>query len=150
MKGLTLPSPSPTLKMMEKSRWKQRFDHFEQAFDRLKEALNRVQGNPNDDLLVAGLIQTYEFTLELGWKTMKDFLYEKGFDLHGSKETMKQAFQEGFVQDGHGWMQAIEDRNMTARTYNQTLAKEVLSKIKSDYFPLLSDLYFFLKHALNS
>lgn len=132
--------------MVKKSRFEYRFDNFQQAFKRLEEAIDRVKDSSRDDLLIAGLIQTYEFTLELGWKTMKDFLYEKGFDLHGSKDAMKQAFQEGFIKDGRMWMQAIDDRNITAHTYDSKVADDVLKKIRKDYFPLMKELYLFFKN----
>ncbi len=60
-------------------RWKQRFQNYEKAFKRLSRAIEVVRVTPDDDLLQSGLVQTYEYTFELAWKTLKDYLEMEGF-----------------------------------------------------------------------
>ena len=57
-------------------RWRQRFEHLERAFSRLSAACSQ---DSYSELELAGLIQMFEFTFELAWKTMKDLLTHEGF-----------------------------------------------------------------------
>jgi len=131
-------------------RWQQRFQNFEKAYKRLLDAIDRVGKTPDDQLLAAGLIQTYEFTMELGWKTMKDFLVDKGFDLSGSKDVMRQALQEGFIVDARIWLEAIDARNETAHIYDEQKAKEIVDAITLKYREMLTEVYEFFKKEYNA
>lgn len=126
-------------------RWRQRFQNFDKAFHRLEDAVEIVQKESDNVLLQAGLIQTYEFTFELAWKTMKDFLEEEGFMPLSPKATLRQAFQNGYIKDGDLWLKALNDRNLTTHTYDDALAAEVIKDIQDKYFQLLSDLHVWLK-----
>lgn len=128
-------------------RWQQRFQNFEKAYLRLTTAIDRYQKAKDDELILEGLVQTYEFTYELALNTTKDFLVYSGHaDLSGSRSVIKQALQDRIVNDGHAWIDAIEDRNLTSHTYNEEIAKAVVSKICSKYFFLIQDLYQFFKN----
>ena len=78
-------------------RWKQRFQNYEKAFNRLSRAIEIVRITPDDDLLQSGLVQTYEYTFELAWKTLKDYLEMEGFLLRSPRETIRQGFQSGYI-----------------------------------------------------
>jgi nucleotidyltransferase substrate binding protein (TIGR01987 family) len=96
----------------------------------------------------AGLIQFFEMTFELGWKLMSDYLREEGFSIDSPKQAIKQAFQSNIIQDGHTWMDAFNDRNLTVHTYDESTVLKVEKKIRQDYFPLLQQLHiFFLEKA---
>ena len=81
-------------------RWKQRFQNFDKAFKRLTDAIQIIRNDPDNVLLQAGLIQTYEFTFELAWKTLKDYLEMEGFMVPSPRATLRQAFQCGYIQQG--------------------------------------------------
>lgn len=119
-------------------RWKQRFQNLEKSYLLLEDTL-RIE-NPSDAER-AGLIQFFEMTFELAWKLMKDYLEEEGFTVNSPKEAIKQAFQSGLIADGHGWIDALNDRNLTTHTYEEETAVKVEQKIRKDYFPLLQTLY---------
>ena len=136
--------------MYTQIRWQQRFQNFEKAFQRLTSAVERYQKSKDDELILEGLVQTYEFTYELALNTAKDFLLHNGHtDLNGFRSVVKQALQDSMIADGHAWMEAIEDRNLTSHTYNEEIAKAVVSKICSTYFFLIQDLYDFFKTKMN-
>ena len=135
--------------MFTSIRWQQRFQNFEKAFQRLEEGIERINETPDDQLLMAGLVQTYEFTMELGWKTTKDYLEELGYELVGPKIVMKQAVEAKIVRSGRMWMEAIDHRNETSHTYNRKIAEKVIKKIKSDYFQMLKELYEFFTAKFN-
>ena len=119
-------------------RWKQRFRNFEKSYQLLE---NTLQIKSPSEAERAGLIQFFEMTFELAWKMMKDYLQEQGFSVDSPKEAIKQAFQSNLITDGHGWIDALNDRNLTAHTYQEETAVKVEQKIRNDYFPLLQTLY---------
>lgn len=87
---------------MEKDiRWKQRFDNYKKATIQLGEFLEKGELNKFE---VQGLIQCFEYTFELGWKTMKDYLEEQGFDVESSRNSIQTALQMGLIADGHTWI----------------------------------------------
>lgn len=122
-------------------RWKQRFQNFDKAFKRLTDAIQIIRNDPDNVLLQAGLIQTYEFTFELARKTLKDYLEMEGFTVPSPRATLRQAFQCGYIQQGDVWLKALNDRNLTAHTYDDEVAKEVIADIQQTYYFLLKDLH---------
>ena len=119
-------------------RWKQRLQNFEKSYQLLE---NTLQIKSPSEAERAGLIQFFEMTFELAWKMMKDYLQEQGFSVDSPKEAIKQAFQSNLIADGHGWIDALNDRNLTTHTYQEETAVKVEQKIRNDYFPLLQTLY---------
>ena len=131
------------LKRMDKeTRWKQRFQNFEKAF-RLLEVSKKI-AQPSDTER-AGLIQFFEITFELAWKTLKDYLESQGFQVNSPRETLKQAFQVNLLLDGHTWMEILDNRNLTTHTYDEAISLQVERLIKEKYFSLLKQLYETLK-----
>ncbi len=115
-------------------RWQQRFDNFEKAYGRLSVAL--MITNPSDTER-AGIIQFFEITIELVWKTLKDFLISEGFEVKSPREAIKTAFQNGYINDGNVWIDALNNRNLSVHTYDEEMAKELTEKIRAQYFPII-------------
>lgn len=130
-------------------RWKQRFQNYEKAFKRLSCAVKVVKSAPDDDLLQSGLVQTYEYTFELAWKTLKDYLTLEGFEVRSPRETIRQGFQSGYIMNGEDWLQALADRNLTTHIYDDEIIIRVLSDIFERYFFLLQDFYISFKEKAN-
>lgn len=124
--------------MADDIRWKQRFENFEKAFKKLEEAMNEGELN---ELERNGFIQRYEFTIELAWKTLKDFLQEEGFKLKSPKDVVRQAFQSGYLDDGQVWIDALDIRNKLSHDYNQEYSEEAEQLIRNDIFPAIVHLY---------
>ncbi|NBX83872.1 nucleotidyltransferase, partial [bacterium] len=77
----------------------------------------------------------FEFTHELAWNLLKDYLeYQGVFNLTGSRDTQQAAFQKGLIQNGSDWMEMIKSRNLTSHTYNKKIANEIISNIQHKYF----------------
>ena len=93
----------------------------------------------------AGLIQFFEMAFELSWKLMKDYLEEEGFLINSPKGAIKQAFQSDIIKNGHAWIEALEDRNLTVHTYNEAAALEIEKRIRQNYYPVIEDLYNYFK-----
>lgn len=134
-----------TWNMLENSnqdiRWKQRFQNYEKAFKRLVRAIEVVKATSDDDLLQSGLVQTYEYTFELAWKTLKDYLELEGFLLRSPRETIRQGFQSGYITNAEDWLQALADRNLTTHIYDDAVITRVLKDIFERYFFILQDFY---------
>ena len=122
-------------------RWKQRFQNYEKAFHRLSRAIEIVRITPDDDLLQSGLVQTYEYTFELAWKTLKDYLEMEGFLLRSPRETIRQGFQSGYITNAEDWLQALADRNLTVHIYDDEIIVRVLRDIYERYFFILQEFY---------
>lgn len=126
-------------------RWKQRFQNFEKAYLFLKQATER---SSLDDLQAAGLIQSFEFTFELAWKTLKDYLESMGTTCRFPREVIKQAFQTELLQDGTLWLEMLEKRNELTHTYDEAHVKKSVDLIRNQYFPALKQVYEALTHVL--
>lgn len=116
-------------------RWRQRFDNFKRAFRRLAEAAALAQQRELSDLEQQGLIQAFEFTHELAWKTLKDYLTATGSTarLHGSRDATREAFAIGLIDNGEPWMRMIEHRNETTHTYDEETADKIADAILTRY-----------------
>jgi nucleotidyltransferase substrate binding protein (TIGR01987 family) len=122
-------------------RWKQRYKHFKQAFSQLEKAVHLALQRPLSELEEQGLIQSFEYTHELAWNVLKDFLEDQGLkNLYASKDSTREAFKRGLIQNGEVWMDMIQSRNLTSHTYNQKIAREIAEKIIENYVPEFSRL----------
>ena len=116
-------------------RWIQRASSFERVFSRLKAAITLADERELSDLESQGLIQGFEYTHELAWKTLKDFFGAQGTqNLYGSRDTTRAAFRTGLIENGEVWMDMIEKRNLTSHTYDEEIATEVVMTIRNVYF----------------
>lgn len=121
-------------------RWVQRFNHFTKALKQLRDAVMLAQERPLSQLEKQGLIQAFEFTHELAWNTLKDFLEESGVqNLYGSRDATREAFKTGLIKNGEVWMNMIQSRNLTSHTYDETVADEIVSSIQNSYFVEFED-----------
>lgn len=128
--------------MTKDIRWKQRFENFENAFRFLKSATER---DSFDDLQAAGLIHSFEFTFELAWKTMKDYLQLMGTVTQSPREAIKQAFASAIIEDGHLWIEMLDQRNVLTHTYSKEQAKKSVETICHRYFVGIEQVYKKLK-----
>ena len=122
--------------MSQDIRWQQRFANYQKAFKQIKDALVLSEQRDLSPLEKQGLIQAFECTYDLAWKTMKDFLEHRGSTdkIYGSKDATKQAFNVGIIGNGETWMQMIQSRNQTSHTYNEEDAEEIVDEIFGSYY----------------
>ncbi len=122
-------------------RWKQRFNNYSKAFQTLVAAVELARTRDLTDVEQQGLIQSFEFTHELAWNVLKDFLEEKGITgLIGSKDATRTAFKNGLIEDGEAWMAMIEDRNKTSHTYDPEIANAVAENILERFYPAFDEM----------
>ena len=119
-------------------RWKQRFENFDKSY----KLLNKYAKQPiTTELERAGIIQFFEMTFELAWKVLKDYLEAQEYLVESPRETVKQAFQIGLIDNGHVWMDALSNRNLTTHTYDEELANKMTNEIITMYLPELDKMY---------
>ena len=109
---------------------------------------NAVQLSEWSELERAGLIQIFEFTFELGWKTIKDYLQEQELPSQFPKDAIKQAFQTGMIADGELWLDMLHQRHLMSHTYSQQNAETALRLIIDLYYPALRELHEYLEREI--
>ena len=135
--------------MNNEIRWQQRFQNFENAFNTLTRIINRYESTPDDEVVKMALVQAFEFSYELAWNCMKDFLENEGFtEVKNSKQAIRTAFQAELILDAEGWMTAIQKRNLASHSYNDIILMETVEYIKDEFYPIVSKLYQDLKNQL--
>jgi nucleotidyltransferase substrate binding protein (TIGR01987 family) len=118
--------------------WLKRFSNFRKALSELTDAVEQYDDD-SPDIIKEGVLQRFEFTHELAWKVMKDYLIHEGYEnVTGSRTASKQAFAVGLIEeDGQVWMDMIESRNRTVHTYDKTILHEEFGKVTKCYAPAL-------------
>jgi nucleotidyltransferase substrate binding protein (TIGR01987 family) len=117
--------------MTEDIRWKQRFANFDRAFADLEAEVALRGTRALSRLEEKGLIQSFEYTHELAWNVLKDYLADVGgtTGLLGSKDTTRETFKRGLIEDGEIWMDMIKSRNLTSHVYDENKARALADAI---------------------
>ncbi len=115
-----------------------------QSFENLKRALTRLEEALKEDLenslIVDGTIQRFEFTIELYWKMLKRLLAREGIDARTPRQTLKEAYQVGWLSNEQAWLQMLKDRNSTSHVYSEAMARKIVKNI-SEYFPEMKNTF---------
>jgi nucleotidyltransferase substrate binding protein (TIGR01987 family) len=127
-------------------RWKQRFENFERAFLLLQEAFKKDPSEMSD-LEKEGVVQRFEYTFELAWKTLKDYLDYSGvnFDQITPRSVIKEAFAAKIIKDGQTWIDMLEQRNLMSHTYDSGTFETVFRSISQHYLVALEQVFTWLK-----
>lgn len=130
----------------EDIRWVQRYSNYLKAFGQLETFVRHSSLNEMEE---QGLIKAFEYTYELGWKTLQDYLKYKGYqNIAGPKPTIEQGFADGLIEDGKGWVRMLKSRDLTSHTYDNKTAQEIITGIRSEYYELLKNLKLKLEKEL--
>lgn len=122
-------------------RWRQRFQHFASALGLLQQATDLAATRGLSELEQEGLIQRFEYTYELAWKVLKDFLQDAGYvELKGARDVTRQAFRIGFLADEQVWIDMVNARNLTSHTYDQETVAGIAEAILLRFAPAFVDL----------
>jgi len=118
-------------------RWKQRLQNFDRAFVLLRSGLASKDLDAFTDLEREGLIQRFEYTYELAWKTLRDYLEDSGVVVSPvtPRNVIKEAFAAKILTDGQTWIDMMLDRNRLAHTYDFHTFTSVLEAVVKRYFP---------------
>jgi len=118
-------------------RFFERFNDYKNALERLEEGLNIKTSN---SIVIDGVIQRFEFTFELSWKVLKDYLEYKGIQVKTPRDSIKKAFEVEIISEGDGWIDMLIDRNRTSHIYDENESRAIYKKIKDSHIHLLKEL----------
>ena len=130
----------------KETRWKQRMENFTKAYNKLREAVSIY--TQLNDIEKEGMVQRFEYTFELAWKTLKDYLESKGEIEKFPRDVIKKAFETQLIADGGLWLEMLDNRNIMAHTYDETNFNTIIDKIAGSYFTSIEQLINLLKSEL--
>lgn len=115
-------------------RSQQRFSNFCKALKRYEEGLQPKMSRLEEE----GLIQRFEYTFELAWKTLQDLLQEQGYEgVRGPRPVIEQAFQDGIIKTGPVWMEMLKARNDTSHLYDEATFTRISKQVKGGFLEAL-------------
>ena len=119
-------------------RFNERKEEYSKAVDRLEEALK----HETDDVVIDGVLHRFEFTFELAWKTIKDYVEYQGIsEKTGSpREVIQVGFKQGIISDGEAWINMMLSRNILSHLYDEKTSREIYEKIREEYIKLFKEL----------
>lgn len=118
----------------------ERINDFNNAVNRLAEAVN--MNKDATSLEIDGTLQRFEFTFELAWKCMKDYLEAEGvsFSLGSPRDVIQNSFKYNLIDDGEAWIAMMLSRNDLSHLYDDDKSRQIYDRIKNDYLKLLLNL----------
>jgi len=132
-------------------RWQQRFQNLDRAIQLLRQPL--AGGVERLSILEKeGLIQRFEFTLELAWKTLKDYLEYSGVVIEPAtpRNVVKEAFAAKIVADGQVWIDMLDHRNLLSHTYDEKAFCAAVDALADRYLPAIIALHTWLSERTAS
>ena len=126
----------------EDIRWIQRFSNYRKALARLADAVALTEERKLSDLEQQGLIQGFEFTFDLAWKTLQDILREKNNpDVNGGPNVIiTYSLDNGYIKDYEAWKAMKKSRDLTSHSYDEETADDIANKIVNQYHGLFIQL----------
>ena len=121
--------------------WQQHFANYKKALLQLQSAVALSKERALSPLEKQGATHVFEFTHELAWNMLKDFLRDQGnSNIKGSKDATREAFKVELISDGEQWMAMIQSRNISSHTYDECTAELLVDAIIRNYYPLFVTL----------
>lgn len=119
-------------------RFEERQSDYKKALLKLKEAL---QEEPTE-IVIDGILHRYEFTFELAWKTIKDYLEYMGIvnKVESPRENIQLAYQQGIINDGELWIEMMLSRNSLSHLYDEETSRKIYNDIKNKYIQAFENL----------
>ena len=97
---------------------------LKKANQRLKEVIELKPTRINKD----ATIQRFEFTFELGWKTMQEHTKNQGLECFGPNNCIREAARIKLIDNPEQWIGFLKARNLIAHTYNEKIADRIYRK----------------------
>lgn len=129
--------------IQETPRFVYRFENYKRALRLLSEAIETMHEREITQLEKEGIVQRFEYTWELAWKLLKDYLEHSGITLGTITPTtvIKAAFASKIIENGDIWMRALDARNKMSHTYDLRVFEQIISDIDRSYLKILDDMY---------
>lgn len=136
--------------MADDIRWEQRFQNFDRTVALLREAVEQDVGGLSD-LEKEGAVHRFELTLELAWKTVKDYLEYAGTIINPvtPRGVIKEAYAAGIIPDGQVWIDMLNHRNLLSHTYDEATYEDAVQAIHKRYLPAIREVHDWLKDRIS-
>ncbi len=108
-------------------------NRLKKAFSTLKDGVLQAKTQLEKD----GVIQRFEYTFELFWKTLKIILSYLGIECYSPRNCIKEAFRQGLIEDDEIFLDMLEDRNLSSHIYEEDSVEEIFRRIKEVYVDVL-------------
>ena len=127
-----------------------KYENFGNAVNRLNEANVAYKRNSDNDIYQDALIKRFEFTFELAWKTLREFMLDQGYSLEilSPKGVISFAWREGIISNEELWLDMLQSRNMSAHDYGRELSADIADKISNRYCRELTALKKYIADSL--
>lgn len=106
--------------------------NYEKAYSQLEAYLKEPVVTDRDR---SGVIQAFEFTYEVAWKTFKKAAEYEGREASSPRDSLKQAYILNIIENDEEqeWIDILKHRNITSHTYKEELASMILDLIETKY-----------------
>lgn len=120
----------------------QKIENYKRAVAQLAQAVQAYSQKPDDALYRDGLIQRFEFSVELAWKSMKEYMEDQGvvLTIASPRGILKEAYAIGVIDDAGQWNQILTARNLTSHVYDEKTADGIARQVCEDFLPVLKHL----------
>ena len=127
-----------------------KYENFGSAVNRLNEANVAYKKNSANDIYQDALIKRFEFTFELAWKTLREFMLDQGYSLEilSPKGVISFAWREGIISNEELWLDMLQSRNLSAHDYGRELSADIADKISNRYCKELTALKKYIAETL--
>lgn len=121
--------------MQQKPRWQYRFDNFRRAYALLREICDRQRQEELEQIAKEGMIQRFEFCMELAWKTIKDYMEYENFVFPEvfPSAVIREAGNARLIDRPDLWLEALDDRNKMSHTYDFKKFEQVIERVSHLY-----------------
>ncbi|HVZ45465.1 MAG TPA: HI0074 family nucleotidyltransferase substrate-binding subunit [Ramlibacter sp.] len=111
---------------------RQRFQEHRALFDKALARLHEALAENETAIVRDALIQRFEFTFEMAWLSLFDYLSAQGAGVpRQAFAVIPLAFQSQLLADAQVWDQIRAYRNLTSHTYDEAKAIQVAAFIRS-------------------
>lgn len=126
---------------MNQEKWQYKLQNFGKAINLLQE-IKLLDLEKLSLLEKEGVVQRFEFTTELAWKTLKEKMEYDGIvlDKISPKAVLKTAFHYKYIDFIDDWLTMIDCRNALSHTYNFALSEQIIRDIQNKFVDLLVSL----------
>ena len=119
-----------------------KIENYHKAVEQLAQAVQAFQSAPDDTLYRDGLIQRFEFTFEMAWKSAREYLQEQGIvvPVATPRAVFKQAYAVEILDAQEPWLHILDARNLTSHVYDEDTAIDVANLICTEFLPVFQQL----------
>ena len=121
---------------------------LKQALAQLEKGIEQADLNSGDELMRDGVIQRFEYSMDICWKTIQRYLKivagVQDSSLRSKKDLFREAARLALIQSAEAWIGHYEARNVTSHSYNARMAQQVFERAQLflvDAKSLLAELH---------